>query len=153
LADSGRNKNRPLQSGQGGENVREIKFRAWDKEAKAMRSTYYHTIAFNGQIYAGDMNITDRLELMQFTGVQDNIHNRIKREPQDIYEGDIIEFDVSQKCGPDQQFRGVVEFADGQYVVNEKPWGRISKSALRWVLQMNYGRKVGNIYENLELRK
>ena len=85
--------------------MREIKFRAWDKVSKQMIGCYMWGLNMdftNGQIYSGNMNVTDKLELMQYTGLHD-------KDGKEIWEGDIVrvcgllefgvtEMDIDEKC-------------------------------------------------------
>ena len=48
--------------------MREIKFRAWDKEQKRMYSCEKTPILFNRN---GNHDLGDEVELMQFTGLYD----------------------------------------------------------------------------------
>lgn len=64
------------QPGHGGD-MREIKFRAWDKEGKFMTDPFSL-----GSVNAGD-GYDHEWEVLQFTGLND-------RTGQEIYEGDIL---------------------------------------------------------------
>lgn len=73
--------------------MREIKFRAWDKERKAMYVAMT-SMNFDGRLWScsfiggcGDEKTVpiEKLEIMQFTGLRD------KNGLTEIYEGDIID--------------------------------------------------------------
>ena len=56
--------------------MREIKLRAWDKEMDFMVSIEKYKIDFKGQVFFDNddknlYNQTDKLELMQYTGIKD----------------------------------------------------------------------------------
>ncbi|WP_353891476.1 YopX family protein [Latilactobacillus sakei] len=68
--------------------MREIKFRAWDKENKAFMPSEGYAICDGdvmGLRYGNEMEdvLTDQIELMQYTGLKD-MYGR------DIYEGDVV---------------------------------------------------------------
>lgn len=70
--------------------MRQIKFRAWDKEFKKMRQVHQITFDKKTTLYpphildeSNDIQLLSEIELMQFTGRTD-IHNI------EIYEGDIV---------------------------------------------------------------
>ena len=68
--------------------MREIKFRAWDKENKAFMPSEGYAICDGdvmGLRYGNEMEdvLTDQIELMQYTGLKD-----VNGKP--IYEGDIV---------------------------------------------------------------
>lgn len=108
---------------------REIKFRAWDSEDKAM---WWFDISevwqFENSLY--------RFEIMQFTGLHD-------KNGKEIYEGDILENTVN--------LRGSIEFHDGKFI-----WRYRNKRNVEFLATLDYGLLknkaiVGNIYENPEL--
>jgi uncharacterized phage protein (TIGR01671 family) len=108
----------------GGRRMRPIKFRAWDKKFKKM--------------YEGDIRIVlafpnDDVEIMQFTGLLD-------KNGREIYEGDVVKFTSNTDCDYD----GVVEFADGCFIIitDDIGWYFSDIHVEEWGLEVS-----GNIYE------
>lgn len=135
--------------------MREIKFRAWDKNQKRMLLRALPT--FNGGIewvgylgHGGGYDCTStEYELMQFTGIKD-------KNGREIYEGDIIigtgypYFDDGER-----NYIAVVEWDeyDSGFVpilrcVNNKKRGISSGCPHDWRDKFEV---IGNIYENSEL--
>lgn len=114
--------------------IREIKFRAWLKEAKMMVEVTKIDFA-NQQLYfafhSGDIKNT---ELMQYTGLKD-------KNGLEIYEGDIRVDIINFSSGP------------ARSVPKPVKW---DKRGNRWNFTQNDAEKceiIGNIYENPELLK
>ena len=66
---------------------RSLKFRVWHKEKEYLRNGFDGCVfdGVSGQLYTPEyLNITDRYEVMQFTGQKD-------RCEKDIFEGDILD--------------------------------------------------------------
>lgn len=134
--------------------MRNIKFRAWDKE----KSTWYEPIheAYKGNLFEllvsfkGDLVTStisglqhdsmfpNRFELMQYTGLKD-------KNGVEIYEGDIV------KCTQRGESKnGVVNFKKGMF-----NW-EYDVGAISWLHKANKdwnGEVIGNIYENPDLLK
>jgi len=68
--------------------MRDIKFRAWDKDSKRMFS-WEALLQLMDLI---DIFVDESLELMQFTGLKDRKRTKEYPEGQEIYEGDIVKF-------------------------------------------------------------
>ena len=115
---------------------RQIKFRAWDKTLKTMIKTFM--VYSNGIVhedsgwdkhYAG-LDITDRVELMQFTGLHD-------KNGKEIYEWDIV------KGTEDNEHQGQSAVFYGNFHIQPFSYLGCYDGAKFEV--------IGNIYENPEL--
>lgn len=132
--------------------MREIKFRAWNKEQKKMLPvlSIVWSECTSGQfiitVHAGtgeeSISYLDESSLMQFTGLHDK-----NGKSNEVYDSDII-YDGWHKCN-----RKVV-FEDGCYYADRivsKRDGWSNRLTLSEVLIDPNSRVIGNIYENPEL--
>lgn len=134
--------------------MREIKFRAWDKEKKRMVIVAsYEFLPFSGDTviqwdnekqYRESGVIEERLELMQFTGLHD-------KNGKEIYEGDIRQFDTTDLRMKElhYKFKGDVRYNYCMFYIvdtsNDVPYNIYN------VYQ--HIEVIGNIHENPELLK
>ena len=112
--------------------MREIKFRAWDKLAKAMRQNAHHVL---GLCLANP----DDFEVMQFTGLRD-------KNGKKIWEGDVLIWvgaDGQKIDGP-----AVVE-----YWVGDACWMEVPTLNGLDSIHCEHYQVIGNIHENPELLK
>jgi uncharacterized phage protein (TIGR01671 family) len=139
--------------------MREIKFRAWDKEEKRMVGNVERAYdgmsedCKNGEYYGfiscfDDFLLEEQFEVMQYTGLKD-------KNGKEIYEGDIVKF---EDWFSDAKFTALIEFGNpnGTYT-----WGwqlhhisgnKPNMDILLWIDMDGAGAEViGNIYENPEL--
>ncbi len=142
---------------------RTIKFRAWSKEGKQFGKpfTLKQVVDISLDDYGGEITNWDNFEFNQFTGLKD-------KKGQDLYEGDILLINDSEKIPITDEGQGPIEdinhlalvvFENGMFGV------KIEETADSYVkgfynfglMEMNNGDKpenleiVGNIYENPEL--
>ncbi len=136
--------------------MREIKFRAWDKEKRFMHEP--QSYIFNGMWHGGRKSSTCDLIVMQFTGLKDKQKGLLngvteQREEKEIYEGDIIaNLDGKQQI----IWKGIVEWSElgAEYKImlidsKEKYAWRSLGTGTKG--NYPYGIVIGNIYENPEL--
>lgn len=123
--------------------MREIKFRAWDKEdfkiRKVLGMSFVHgaiSVELNNEKYLQDY--VSRFELMQYTGVQyiDGI---------EIYEGDIVKGHYVER-GIKNRFIGQVRFVMGCFIVDGVKQYKHERQELNPLYK-----PIGNIYENPEI--
>ena len=121
----------------GGNVMREIKFRAWDKRQKIMFGCW----SLTDLCEQDGFHHTD-LEFMQYTGLKD-------KNGVEIYEKDVVSY--SEHYIGDHRYsagRGVVEFDNGSFFINESEF---SPELCREEIENEHIEIIGNIYENPEL--
>jgi len=120
--------------------VREIKFRAWDKDSKEMRldvtpgpfSKIYPNEIWTDCGFTGEHGYLEDAILMQYTGLLD-------KNGVEIYEGDIIKFDGHLH---EDKFISSICFRGGMF----QPELRSEP-----LYNFRFRTIIGNIYENPEL--
>ena len=116
--------------------MRVIKFRAWNKNIERMSKPfelYSDVCDFTNENGLGNVKyLTDEV-VMQYTGKVDSKGN-------EIYEGDIIEFDRKEWGGDDN-----IHLVSWDEKEAEWSWGGGTTSDMDWRTV------IGNIYENPEL--
>ena len=125
--------------------MREIKFRAWDKENKKMMKV--SSLSLENKEIAVRENGTyhffrmKNLELMQYTGLKD-------KNGKEIYEGDIIKY----KFPYDRRLNHIspVKFLETETSFGVKDRYGIEIPLYR-ITTNNYFEVIGNIYENKNL--
>lgn len=127
--------------------MREIKFRAWNKEKKKMLSYgelfnidcsgEYPFLALVAGHYENALNPLS-VKIMQFTGLQD-------KNSVDIYEGDIITYDY--------MFQEKKEVCEVKWNIDKNGFFAENEESQWWIERelKNQFEVIGNIYENSEL--
>lgn len=119
--------------------MREIKFRAWDKDGSEMFRVVNigfrpdRVLLVSGRGGTTDTNDKDGCILMQYTGLKD-------KNGKEIFEGDVLLASSNDKGLP-------VEFMDGCFVMMG------GEAGFEWIPRSDYCEVIGNIYENPELLK
>ena len=117
--------------------MREIKFRAWDKELKVMYKVFgidvNHVIPFRKGVPIGPTR--EQTVLMQYTGIKD-----VKGKG--IYEGDIVLY--NDNTG----YTGVVYYDEAETSYMIKPIGEGEYEVLGLTCNVTV---IGNIFKNTEL--
>lgn len=124
--------------------MREIKFRAWDKNTKIMihwDDLVKSRISFRNFRWALLSENSENFELMQYTGLKD-------KNGVEIYEGDIVETVYNGEV-----FAGVVVYdlseVDFKVTDGKEKYGR----NFQYLAGNDENEVLGNIYENPELLK
>lgn len=113
--------------------MREIKFRAWDTEAKQMILVNDAKFVDGVMIGAKGVNWDNQVVVMQFTGLLD-------KNGKEIYEGDIVETEDVGMCE--------VEWIGSGLSLHTFP--RYSSRSI-FSIEYRECEVIGNIYENPEL--
>ncbi|MEB7455107.1 YopX family protein [Lysinibacillus sphaericus] len=134
--------------------MREIKFRAWNKEKKIMcydnedntkeyfdgiNSTEIGFINYRLSIPKDDSDwyFRSRYDVMQYTGLKD-------KNGKEIFEGDIVNIEIPV-VSVNEDFIGQVKMLEGRW------WVDNGNDAIPLWSEINIPNIVGNIYENPEL--
>lgn len=116
--------------------MREIKFRAWDKNKKQFISGWTVT-GFLSVLNPFERVDISNYEIMQYTGLKD-INGK------EIYEGDII-----KSLYPDNN---LVEYSDEQALYGYYYESRFGRSWIALYKHLGDTEVIGNIHENPDLR-
>ena len=84
--------------------MRDIKFRAWDKQYKqmvALNMIMFDTKEINFKGNNGELKSIEHFELMQYTGLKD-------KNGEEIYEGDILKHYPGFGCAWDVRYSSVI---------------------------------------------
>lgn len=136
--------------------MREIKFRAWDKEENEMHFDvgidehgipykFPHDLDSIDTVSADAADYWPDAELMQFTGLKD-------KSGKEIYEGDIVKY----RKHPQKTKVGEVAFTSyGAFAIKNQNELERERGFWTWTSfnGMNSLEVIGNIYENPELLK
>ena len=144
--------------------MREIKFRAWDKELRTMQTgtNQYRSEELDSGFRKSSAGAFTRLwnalarfkesddfVLMQYTSLKD-------KNGKEIYEGDIVtsEFYPYQDEGK-YNYHGIIEWEEGSFCITKKLVNKgragISDGICMTFEGSEYFEVIGNIYENPEL--
>lgn len=122
--------------------MKEVKFRAWNKNMKRMFYTYEAGVT-DGSTDLLEINMPQGFILMQYTGLED-------KNDKGIYEGDIL---VAETPYDEDEGEDVLEV---KYFKKEACFG-VDLSSAEWHYDLSNDAKrfevVGNIYEDSNLLK
>lgn len=121
--------------------MREIKFKAWDKEENLFLEDDEFVIDNNGKVYRWLNNNTLELiehfvELLQYTGLKD-------KNGVEIYEGDIVLYSEGTKM--------IVMYQAPKFIMKEKEKNKTWHEFIKAPWDLQFEEVIGNKCENPEL--
>jgi len=116
--------------------MREIKFRAWDKNTKTLIRDVF--VLTPGATIINGRGLAHDCVLMQYTGLKD-------KNGVEIYEGDIL-----QIVGGTMRALATVRFDEGSFLVNNPVGGDLTLRDAQLIPHATI-EIIGNIYEHKEL--
>ena len=129
--------------------MRELKFRAWDKERKRMFAVTILNASGAVSVFIDDELYflpAEQIELMQYTGLKD-------KNGKEIYEGDIVREVIDTDLKDiDGEYEYIVQWDDDfkEFTIQTTPKNKVYFHDELY--QLNASREIiGNIHENPEL--
>ncbi|WP_338214948.1 YopX family protein [Lacticaseibacillus salsurivasis] len=121
--------------------MRQIKFRAWDKDSKLMDNVVRLEVDDSGHFDTADGygNVYHNFELMQFTGLYD-------KNGRGIYEGDIVRTG-DDNVGDPAPMIGKVIMQDGSWLIENEE----KQEAIDLFSEITSREVIGNIFEDKQL--
>ncbi len=89
-------------------------------------------------------DIEDEYYVMQYTGLKD-------KNGREIYEGDVVSYDILEGCGDRKAYTSVVEY--GEYGFRPFTFNTVVEMDDWYNYELRNFEVIGNIYENPELLK
>ncbi|MEK5524121.1 YopX family protein [Heyndrickxia sp. FSL W8-0423] len=132
-----------------------MKFRVWDKTKKCWLDYDEIFIDQEGEVFLIEErnwayqslmhkeNITDKVEVVQYTGLKD-------KNDKEIYEGDVLLFNNDYPNAQKMDWKCVVKYRKGSFVC-EYPKDGVYNHFDSWNVPKVTWEVIGNIYENPSL--
>ena len=121
---------------------REIKFRVWNYDDKCFQDSLSDWLKFRFNSIVPIFK-TENIEIQQFTGLKD-------KNGKEIYEGDILEYDIPNNYQNSGKYMGIIEYGRGRFNIKEKSNFNDCLMGDKMLLSpaQDDGVIVGNIFEN-----